>query len=437
MEKTKITFYGGVGEVGRSAALMESGEKNLLLDAGIKLGETIEFPLIPEEKFGEIRNVFVSHAHLDHSGFLPHIYAKEFTPPKVFVTKPTRDLMGVLLADYLKIQKLREHRLYFGENEINEVMKHSNLQEFERPFRAGFDVTLHNSGHILGGAMALVESNGKKVLYTGDISMRHTRIMEGAERGLHAETLIVESTYGGKEDVLPSAKESMKRFVDSINETLKEGGFVLVPTFAVGRAQEILLALEDYMRSGALTKAPIYIDGMIGKAMRIYRQNVIYASESIKMRILTSDDDPFKSRFFHMPKSKGREDVFQEPAIIVTTSGMLLGGPALIYLEKMHADPKNKLIIIGYQAEGTTGRKLLSGDKKIKLGEREIELLMKVENIRISGHADRNELLQFIKGTKGLKRVFLVHGEKGAELREDLEKDYEVITPKLLDEYEI
>lgn len=381
--------------------------------------------------------MFVSHAHLDHSGFLPHIYAKEFTPPKVFVTKPTRDLMGVLLADYLKIQKLREQKLYFGDKEVNEVMQHAQLQEFGKEFNAGFDVTLFNAGHILGSAMAQVDDDGKKLLYTGDISMRNTRIMEGAARGVHAENLIVESTYGGKEDILPSAKDSMKKFVDSINETLKEGGFVLVPSFAVGRAQEILLALEDYMRSGALTKAPIYIDGMILKAMRIYRQNVIYASESIKMRILTSDDDPFKSKFFHIPKTKGREDVFAEPAIIITTSGMLLGGPALIYLEKMHADPKNKLIIIGYQAEGTLGRKLLNGDKKVKIADREIELLMKVENIRISGHADRNELLQFIKGTRGLKRVFLVHGEKGEELKEDLEKDYEVITPKLGDEYEI
>lgn len=433
----KISFYGGVGEVGRSCTLLEDGKKNLLLDAGIKLGEKVEFPLIPEEKFGEIRNVFVSHAHLDHSGFLPHIYAREFTPPKVFVTKPTRDLMGVLLSDYLKIQKLREQKIYFGEGEVNEVMQHANIQEFGKPFNADFEITLHNAGHILGSAMALVEDMGKKILYTGDISMRNTRIMEGAQRGIHADTLIVESTYGGKEDILPSAKESMKKFVDSINETLKEGGFVLVPSFAVGRAQEILLALEDYMRSGALVKAPIYIDGMISKAMRIYRQNVIYASESIKMRILTSDDDPFKSRFFHVPKTKGREDVFREPAIIVSTSGMLLGGPVLLYLEKMHSDPKNKLIIIGYQAEGTLGRKMLQGEKKIRIGDKELELQMKVESIRISGHADRNELLQFIKGTKGLKKVFLVHGEKGGELKEDLEKDYEVIVPKLMEEYEI
>ncbi|MBU0586699.1 hypothetical protein KJ780_04240, partial [Candidatus Micrarchaeota archaeon] len=142
-------------------------------------------------------------------------------------------------------------------------------------------------------------------------------------------------------------------------------------------------------------------------------------------------------KFFHAPKSKNRSDVFKEPAIIITTSGMLLGGPALLYLDRMHADPKNKLIIIGYQAEGTLGRKLLEGEKKITIGKNELELEMKVENIRISGHADRNELLQFIKGMKGLKRIFLAHGEKGNELKEVLENNYEVHVPKLLDEYAI
>lgn len=450
----KITFYGGAMEVGRSAALLEDKEdkeKNLLLDAGIKLGETLEFPLIPEEKFHEIKNVFVSHAHLDHSGFLPSIYASArsaFAHPapstsstpstsarlNIFVTKPTRDLIGVLFADYLKIQKIKKQKLSFSERDIKNIMQHSKLQNFKEQFNAGFNTTLFNSGHILGGAMALIEHNGKKILYTGDISMRNTRIMEGAQRDISAHTLIVESTYGGRDDILPSAKDSMKKFIESINETLKQGGFVLVPSFAVGRAQEILLALEDYMRSGALEKVPIYIDGMILKAMRIYRQNVIYASESVKMRILTSDDDPFKSKFFRVPKTKTKSDVFKEPAIIITTSGMLVGGPALVYLEKMHADPKNKLIIIGYQADGTLGRKLLDGDKKIKIGEKELELQMKVENIRISGHADRNELIQFIKGIKGLKKIFLVHGEKSNELKEDLEKKYDVTVPKLLDE---
>ncbi|MFA5077188.1 MAG: MBL fold metallo-hydrolase RNA specificity domain-containing protein [Candidatus Micrarchaeia archaeon] len=433
----KVTFYGGVGEVGRSSALLESGEKNLLLDAGIKLGEKIERPLIPEEKIGQIRNVVVSHAHLDHSGFLPHMYARSFARPEIFSTKPTRDLMGVLLADYLKIQKIKEQKLEFGESEVNELMQKIRLQEFGKPFRADFSIAFLNAGHILGSAMTLVEEDGKKLLYSGDISMRNTRILEGAQRGVHAETLIVESTYGGKDDVLPSAKESMLRFITSINETLKDGGFVLIPSFAVGRAQEILLALEDYMRSGVLTKVPIYIDGMILKAMRIYRQNVIYASESIKMRILTSDDDPFKSRFFHVPRTKNREDVFREPAIIITTSGMLLGGPALIYLERMCSDPKNKLIIVGYQAQGTLGREILEGKKRVRVGEREMELRMKVENIRISGHADRNELLQFIKGVKGLKKVFLVHGEHGGELREELEMDYDVVVPALLEEHSI
>ena len=221
-----------------------------------------------------------------------------------------------------------------------------------------------------------------------------------------------------------------------INETLDKGGHVLIPSFAVGRAQEILLLLDDYMRSGALQKTKIFVDGMIGKVMRIYRHNAIYANEDIKKRILMSEDDPFKSKNFNIPKSKSRYDVLKEPSIIVSTSGMLSGGPALLYLEKLGSDPKNTLIFVGYQAEGTRGRKILEGEKKVKIGENEVKINMRIERVKISGHADYNELLQFVNSVKGLEKIFIVHGEK-SDLEETLSKKYEVITPRLLETYKI
>lgn len=431
----KITFYGGVGEVGRSCAILENNEKKLMLDAGIKLGEKIEFPLIEDERLSEIKHILITHAHLDHAGFVPHIFAKNFSP-KIYMVKPTRDLLAVLLADYLRIQKLK-NEVYFSIEDINKALKNVVMKNFEERFNVGFDITFYNAGHILGSALAFIELEERKILYTGDLSIRNSRILEGAKRGLYADTLIIESTYGGKDDILPSTKEAVKNLIKSINETLSSNGFVLIPTFAVGRAQEILLTLEDYMRSGNLIKSPIFIDGMIAKAMRIYRQNIIYGSEAIKMRILTSDDDPFKSKFFKIPSKKNREDVFEQPSIIVTTSGMLVGGPALQYLKKLGDNENNKLIIIGYQAEGTLGRKLLEGERKICIDNQEIELKMKIENIRISGHADRSELIQFIKEVKGLKKVILIHGQKSNELKEALEKDYEVILPKIGEELNI
>jgi predicted metal-dependent RNase len=264
--------------------------------------------------------------------------------------------------------------------------------------------------------------------------MRKTKILEGCEKNLKAETLIMETTYGGKDDVIPGYKESAGKLITSINETLNQGGHVIIPSFAVGRAQEILLILDDYMRSGALPKTKIYVEGMIGKVLRIYRHNAIYASEELQRRILMNEDDPFKASSFHYSKSKTKSDVLEEPCIIVSTSGMLSGGPVLFYLQKLGNDPKNKMIFVGYQAPGTLGRKILDGQKKIVLRDKEIELGMKVESIRMSGHADYNELLQFVKGVKGLKKIFLIHGEK-TDLKDALEDKYEVILPRLLESY--
>jgi predicted metal-dependent RNase len=226
--------------------------------------------------------------------------------------------------------------------------------------------------------------------------------------------------------------------VSIINETLDRGGHVIIPSFAVGRAQEVLLALDDYMRSGALRPTKMYIEGMIGKALKIYRHNAIYANDDIKRRILMSEDDPFKSPNFHHPRSKTREDVLKEPSIIITTSGMLSGGPVLFYLEKLGNDPRNTMIFVGYQAEGTTGSKVISGQKKIQIkgSDREIELGLRVESVRLSGHADFNELIQFAKSVKGLKRIFLMHGEK-TDLKDALERDYEVTVPRVLETYSV
>ncbi|MDD5022742.1 MAG: MBL fold metallo-hydrolase [Candidatus ainarchaeum sp.] len=425
----KLSFYGGVEEVGRSCYLIEKGDKNIVLDCGIKLGEKVEHPEIPKDKIKSIKEIIISHAHLDHSGYLPHLYSDGYSP-KIIATKPTRDLMGVLLSDYRRIQK----EPAFSQKDVDECMKRVYMTEYGS-IKSQFEYTLFQAGHIIGSSMIRIEESGG-ILYTGDICMRNTRVLEGCKRGVNAENLIVESTYGSKEDILPGIKEEAGRMIELINKTLKEGGSVLIPSFAVGRAQEILLLLDDYMQSGALTKVPIYVDGMINKVMRIYRHNAIYANEDIKRKILMSDYDPFNSKNFKKPKTKDRSDVLQEPCIIVSTSGMLSGGPALYYLEKLAPDPKNMLLFVGYQAEGTRGKKILDGEKEIELGENKVKMNMKIESIKISGHADYREIVQFIHGVKGLKKVFIVHGES-KDLGEELEKKYEVIFPKRGEEFVI
>jgi len=429
----RLTFYGGAEEVGRSCVLLENGRKNIMLDCGIKLGERVEFPLIDDSELKRIHGIAITHAHLDHSGYSPHVYSKK-AKPQFYVTKPTRDLMGVLLSDYYRIQSLKG-RPFFSQKDVDQVLQNANMVEYSETVKASMPFSMHPAGHIMGSAMIHVHEGGG-VLYTGDISMRKTRVLDPCEKGLKAETLIMETTYGGKGDILPSLKDASQSLVKIINETLDKGGHVIIPSFAVGRAQEILLTLDDYMRSGAIRPSRIYIEGMIGKAMRIYRHNAINANEDIKNRILMSEDDPFKSPNFHSSKTKTKEDVLAEPSIIVSTSGMITGGPVLFYLEKLGQDPKNTMIFVGYQAEGTPGRRILEGDRKLRIGDREIELKLRVERVKISGHADFNELQQFVKSIKGLKRIYLMHGEK-TDLREVFEKKYEVVIPRLLETYGI
>jgi len=421
----RITFFGGGGEVGRSCILLEEEGEHLLLDCGIKLGEEEAHPIIERRDLLKIGRIAISHSHLDHIGFLLHAFARGCRA-RVFATKPTRDTMQLLFADYLK---LRKRRSITGEH-ADKVLRHTEIVDYGREVGEGaLRFSFHNAGHILGSAQVLVRGKGGSLLYTGDVNTRETKLLEPAEKGLGAETLIMESTYGARSDALPSVRAASTRLAESINKTIGEGGSVLIPSFAVGRGQEVLLALDAYMASGVLEKVPIYVDGMILRANRVYRHNVIYAREELQRSILVSEYDPFKSPFFKEKKGRG---IPKEQCIIVTTSGMLTGGPALGYLKGMGGNPRNKLIFVGYQAEGTLGRKILEGAKEVYVRGEKIGVRLQVENISFSAHADHQGLVELARGVRGLRRIFLVHGEphKLRELAEDLSKEYEVVVPK-------
>jgi len=406
-----------------------------MLDAGIKLGKVEEYPLLEKSDIDKFRRIVITHTHLDHAGYLPHLVARG-SKAEIFATKPTRDLIQLLLADYLKINR----DAGFTYKDIIKVMKMCRMVEYGEVVKNGLSFSLHQAGHILGSSMVLVDG-GKRLLYTSDTNNRGTKVLDPAEKGLTAEVLIIESTYGSRSDAHPSLKAASNMLCNSIKETLKKHGIVLIPTFAVGRGQDILLILESYMRSGVLEKVPIYVDGMVIKANKIYRQNVIYAKDEIQKRILMSDDDPFKSKFFKIPRTKDRKDVLEhKAAIVVTTSGMLAGGPVLHYLKKLAGDERNKLMLVGYQAEGTLGRRLLEGERKVIIDHNEIDVKMGIEQFQFSAHADHMGLVDFVKSMKGLKKVFIIHGEesKPVELGEAIEKmGYEVVIPRNGESFEI
>lgn len=432
---TEITFLGAAREVGRSCILVR-GKENVLLDCGVKLAETEEYPLLDYETIKSLDRVVLSHAHLDHSGYLPALYASGYKG-KVYLTKPTRDLIQLLLADYLRI---KEGLSPFKQEHVAKLLTHTEILEYHDK-KDG--VELFDAGHILGSALTRLDVGGSTVLYTGDFNARSSRLLEGAEQGMEAETLVIESTYGSKCDVHPSGKEAARVLVDSIRETVQKGGKVIIPTFAIGRGQEILFTLESYLRSKGLEKTPVYLDGMVNKVLRIYRHNAIYLKKEVQRRILTSDDDPFKSEHYLVPTTRSRSDVFDQPtAVILATSGMLNGGPVLTYLEHLGPDEKNKLIMVGFQAQGTRGRLLLEGARHLEIRGRVVDINLKVDQAPFSGHSDHKELVEFARSVKGLKNVFIVHGEeaKSLELQAALKKHLKncrVEVPKLGETFEV
>ncbi|MEM3876830.1 MAG: MBL fold metallo-hydrolase [Candidatus Micrarchaeaceae archaeon] len=435
----KISFFGAAGEVGRSCIMVSTDKTRILLDAGVKIGAQDEYPHLEDSMLKDIDGIVVSHAHLDHSGYLPHIYSAGYTG-STYVTKPTMELITVLISDYMRISNPSN----VTQSGLKKMAAAFKLYDYRKEFRINeLKIKFIPAGHILGSAMISVSDGKNTLLYTGDINTAKSKLFDGAElKGLNADTLITESTYGAPNDAFQKEQDIIRDMVKSIKETIKVGGKIIIPSFAVGRAQEVLLFLDDNINSGALPKVPIYIDGMINKAMRIHRHNVIYCRKELQSRILMSEYDPFKSKNFVVVDKKGTRNKIvteEESAIIVTTSGMLSGGPVFFYLSKLAGNSLNKMIMVGYQAEGTLGREMQDGNRHITIDKTKIDVQLKVETYHLSAHADRKGLESVMSSINGLKNVFIVHGEKSKSesLREYAGKKYKAIVPELEGEYTI
>ncbi len=429
----KIKFYGGQEEVGRSCIMIISEQSKILLDAGIKVGDEDPYPKLPDAELKNIDGIFISHAHLDHCGYLPHIYSAGYDR-KVFATQATMEILNVMINDYMRLSEPEN----VSKEGLRRLMRNYVVAEYMKTIKLK-DLTIKfiPAGHILGSSLISVSDGKHTVLYTGDINLASTRLMEGADtRTLKADTLITESTYAGRDDKFPPENTIVKGMVDSVKETLMQNGSVIIPSFAVGRAQEVLLILDDYMNSGKIPKVPIYIDGMINKITRIHRHNILSCRKELQMKILVSEYDPFKSNNYKpVEKKQSRMKVIRdgEPKIIVTTSGMLSGGPVLEYLTHMARNPLNKLLMVGYQAKGTLGNELQNGAKEVEIDKKKVAIKLKVETFHLSAHADRPQLLNLRTKVKGLKNVFIVHGEKSKseQFREDISKKYKATVPSI------
>ena len=426
----RITVLGGAQEVGRSAILVQTRESQVLLDCGINPGSrnSLEaFPRLdaPQFDIDLLDAVIISHSHLDHCGFLPFLFKYGYDGP-VYCSAPTASLMTLLQLDYLDVLSKQGVMPPYDQKNVREAVLHTIPLRYGVVTDIAPDIrlTLHNAGHILGSSVTHLHIGEglHNVVYTGDYKYAKTMLLEPAAIEFpRVETMITESTYGAPRDTMPSRMEAEERLASVINETLDQGGKILIPVPAVGRAQEIMLVIDGYMRQGLLKEAPVFIEGMISEATAIHTAYPEYLSRQVRNRILHEGNNPFQSDFFTIVEhpSARKEIVEGEPSIIMATSGMLEGGPAVDYFKYLASDKNNMIVFVSYQIKGTMGCRIQKGlmetpminnDGKIEI----VKVNLRVESIEgFSGHSDRRQIISYIRRvTPKLERLIVCHGEK-------------------------
>lgn len=427
-EWVRVSMLGAFREVGRSCMLVQTPHSRILVDVGInpvisepsKAYPYLNFMGFPLE---ELDAVIISHGHIDHMGFLPYLYAYGYDGP-VYCTPPTRELMALLQTDSVDLMKksLGVDPPY-GKKDIQKELRRVVPVEYGEvvDITPEIKMTLYNAGHIIGSAMVHLHIGEglHNLVYSGDMKFGYTKLFEPANtRFPRIETLFLESTYGAKNDVTSNRRDMEDRLVNIIKETAAKGGKVLIPVFAVGRSQEIMLVLEDYARRDPNFNIPVYIDGMVMETSAIHTAYPEYLRESIERRIL-SNNSPFESPMLKVAKGTDKETIVNgEPSVILAPSGMMNGGPSVEYLRLMAEDERNTLIFVGYQSPLSLGHKIQRGMKEIPVtgddGRAKImNIRMRVETVEgFSGHSDRHQLMAFLSNLKPTpERIFTMHGD--------------------------
>ena len=427
-EEVMLFCLGGVKQVGRSCFIVVTPESKVMLDCGINPGEMSGLDAYPRLDwfnfdFDDLDAVVISHAHIDHQGFLPTLFKYGYRGP-IYCTEPTLPLMTLLQMDSVKIAKSNGTYLPYEVRDVNEVIKHCITLPYGKPTDISPDVTitLNNAGHIMGSATVHMNLSGAhNILYSGDYKYSRTQLLDSAVSIYpRVETLITESTYGNTTDVMPDQQLVYRGFSESINKTLMEGGKVLIPVPAVGRAQEIMLVMAKEMKEGRLIESPIYIEGMISEASAIHMSYAHYLGSEVRKSV-SQGINPFQSEYFTIISGYGkRDDILNDenPAIVMATSGMLEGGPSVEYFKELAPNPKNKIMFVSYQINGTLGRRVLDGVMS------EVSMMDKSGKVKVvpvrchtqkidgfSGHSDFNQILNFVSRIRP-KRALVNHGEK-------------------------
>lgn len=442
----RLTALGGFREVGRSALLLQTPESRVLLDCGIKPGSN-EYPYlsVPEFNIQALDAIVLSHAHLDHCGMIPYLYEYGFNGP-LYCTAPTRDVMVLLCLDFIEIMQKEGKQTPYTSKGIKESVRHSVCLEYDEVSDITPDtrLTLENAGHILGSSVAHIHigEGMHNVLYTGDIKFDRTALFEPASTAFQrVETIITESTYGLQEDIQPPRREAEANLMENVNKIMKKRGKVLVPTFAVERAQDIMVILVENN-----FEYPVFLEGMLWDALAIHTTYPEYLNRELQKMIFHKGFNPFTAEIFKRVGSVDeRKTVLEskEPCVILATSGMLVGGPAIEYLKALAENKNNALLFVSYQAEGTLGKRIQKGWREIpmEVNGRNVALPINCEVMTVdglSGHSDHKQLINYIyRLNQKPERIITNHGDnnKCIELAKTMHKTFrcETLAPKLLE----
>jgi KH/beta-lactamase-domain protein len=451
VQKSEVSLLtlGGFGQVGRSCMLLTTPDSKVLVDCGVNPGARNPSEAYPRLDWAnitldELDAVVIGHAHLDHTGFLPVLTKYGYKGP-IYCTEPTLPMMNLIQLDAIKVAGAQGRTPMYAEKDVHQIMRQTIPLHYGTVTDISPDIklVLANAGHILGSASCHfhIGNGDHNFVYSGDIKYGKSMLLESARTNFpRVETLLIESTYGAKEDIQPTREEVEDAFIKSVNETLSEGGKVLIPIPAVGRAQELMMVIDKYMKSGQLTESSVFMEGMIQEATAIHEAHPEYLERTLRQKILETDDNPFDSEYFtNIEHADGRDEPLREdsPCIIIATSGMLEGGPVLEYFRNLAPDKRNKILFVSYQVNGTLGRRVMDGARQVSIlgKEGKVEVVTincateKLEGF--SGHSDYNQLMSYVHRLRPkLRRVLVNHGErrKSENLSASIRRMYRITT---------
>ena len=434
---------GGANEVGASSTLIEIEESRILVDVGIQMGpgQDSQLPDFPDfDKVGMPDAVLLTHAHTDHTGALPILHKILPADVKIYCTPPTKEITKVLLEDSARRMEREKQKddLSYTPDDVAAVLNRMELVSWLEPVQIGEDMTARWSpaGHILGAAMIYIEGKQESVLMTGDVSVSKQLTIPSVDvpTWCKPDVMVIESTYGNRRHEV-SRTEEAKRLVNDVANTIKEGGTVLLPAFAVGRSQEVILILKQAMERKEIPEFPVYVDGMVRDINGIYSQFANELQRPLRRKAEQGECLFYSDMIKEVPRDTKPESVLAEgPCCVVASSGMLVGGKSIVYAKHLARNEKNLIAITGYQAEGTPGRALeglrKQNDPENRMwsidDETDVHVKCRIERYLLSAHADKDELIDLVRKVQP-RKLFLVHGD--AEARGELFKSVRKACP--------